>query len=230
MHPSENFESRLSAYALAAGAAGVSLLAGSPPANAEVVFTPAHITFNSGVVYIDLNHDGVNDFALIIYNNFDPGDRRLAASGLRRGGILCYTRSYPPVAAPLGYRIGPFGYFAGRGGPAVNVADTFESYVGGPFANVGLRFFGLRFKINGEVHFGWAGVVAKARGHRGSAPRIEVTLLGYAYETEADKPIIAGDTGSSTKAEISDPISDPGTLGMLALGWSAQNAKRPDQP
>ena len=229
MHPSENFESRLAAYAIAAGAAGVTLLAASPPANAEVVFTSAQITFDSGVVYIDLNHDGVNDFALSIYN-FDRGDRRLAASGLRRGGILCYTVSYPPVAAPLGYRIGPVGYFAGRGGPAVNVADTFESYIGGPFANVGLRFFGLRFKINGKVHFGWAGVVAKARGHRGAAPRIEVTLLGYAYETEADKPIIAGDTGSGAHASTSDPIDGPGTLGVLALGWRDQSAKRPDQP
>jgi hypothetical protein len=229
MHPSENFESRLAAYAMAAGAAGVTLLAASPPANAEVVFTPAQITFNSGVVYIDLNHDGVNDFALSIYN-FDRGDRRLAASGLKRNGVLCYTVSYPPIAAPLGYRIGPGEFFANLGGPAVNVADTFGTSVSGPFANVGLRFFGLAFKINGEVHLGWAGVVAKARGHRGATPRIEVTLLGYAYETEAGKSIIAGDTGSGTNARMSDPIDDPGTLGMLAFGWRGQSAKRPDQP
>jgi hypothetical protein len=229
MHPSENFESRLTAYAMAAGAAGVSLLAASLPANAEVVFTPAQITFNSGRVFIDLNHDGVNDFVLSIYNSF-PGDKRLIASGLRRNGVLGYSgSSYPPLAAKAGYRIKSGPAFWNREAPAVNVADTFGSYVGGPFANVGLRFLGLKFQINGEIHFGWAALNVKARGHLHS-PHIEATLLGYAYETEADKPIIAGDTGSGAHAGMSDPISHPGTLGMLALGWRAQSAKRPDQP
>jgi hypothetical protein len=204
---------------MAATAAGVSVFAASAPANAEVVFTPVHITFNSGVVYIDLNHDGINDFALSIYN-FDRGDRRLAASGLRRNGVLGYIgSSYPPIAAKLGYRIGRGESFWNREAPAVNVADTFGSYIGGPFANAGLRFFGLGFKIDGEVHFGWAAVVAQARGHRGSAPRIEVTLLGYAYETEAGKSILAGDIGTAKDEENSDVGPMAGGLGHLALGW-----------
>jgi len=34
---------------------------------------------------------------------------------------------------------------------------------------------------------------------------------------------------SGTNASMSDPIDDPGSLGMLALGWRAQSAERPDQ-
>jgi|SRR5579872_4219971 len=216
----QDFESRLRAYATAAAAAGVGLLATSVPANAEVVFTPAKVTFNSGVVYIDLNNDGTNDFALSIYN-FLPADRRFAASGLRLNDVLGYIgSSYPPLAAKAGYRIGGQPSFFNREAPAVNVAATFGSYIGGPFANRGLRFFGLRFKINGEVHFGWAAVVAKARAHRHS-PSIEVTLLGYAYETEAHKAILAGDTGSGEKIKLSDPVPEAGTLGRLALGWQS---------
>jgi hypothetical protein len=44
----ENFELRLAAYAKAAGAAGVGLLALAPPASAKVVYTPAHIVFLTG--------------------------------------------------------------------------------------------------------------------------------------------------------------------------------------
>ena len=218
-HPSENFESRLTAYAMAAGAAGVGLLAGSLPANAEVVFTPAHITFNSGTVYIDLNHDGINDFVLSIYNLL-PGDKRLAASGLGRNGVLGYTgSSYPPLAAKAGYRIGPSPFFWNREAPAANAADTFGSGFSGPFANAGLRFLGLRFQINGEAHFGWAALNVKVRPHL-HAPHIEASLLGYAYETEARKSIIAGQT-KTADAKMFDPFPEPGTLGTLALGWRA---------
>jgi hypothetical protein len=231
MHPSENFDSRLAAYATAATAAGVCLLAASLPARAEVVFTPAHTTFNSGTASIDLNHDGINDFVLSIYH-FAPGDKRLAASGLGRGnGVLGAPSGsgYPPFAVRAGYRIGAGGEaFWKREAPAVNVAATFGSYIGGPFANTGLRFMGFKFKVNGETHYGWAALNVRARVNK-HAPEIEASLLGYAYETEAEKAIPAGDTGNGANARLSDHIPEPGTLGALALGWHTPDARRSDQ-
>lgn len=62
----------LAAYVAAASAAGVGLLAGAQPADAEVVYTPANtpILINTPVA-LDLNNDGVVDFQLS--NNYGGG-------------------------------------------------------------------------------------------------------------------------------------------------------------
>ena len=55
-------EKRLLGYAVAASAAGVSMLAlAPPPAEAKIVYTAAHMQI-VGNVYLDLNHDGIKDF------------------------------------------------------------------------------------------------------------------------------------------------------------------------
>ena len=61
---SESTNRQLNKYALAAGAAGVGLLALVPPTEAKIIYTPAHIHIkvNGGLVELDLNHDGINDF------------------------------------------------------------------------------------------------------------------------------------------------------------------------
>jgi hypothetical protein len=227
---SENLELRLAAYAMAAGAAGVGLLSAAPPANAEVVYTPAHIVFDGGTVYLDLNHDGVNDFALSIYN-FDSEVKRLGARGLTaQNGVLCSGSSgYPPLALTKGYRIGRnevFGTFDRRGAPAVDVvASKFGTYVGGPFANAGERFLGLKFIINGQAHYGWALLKAEA-GVFEHRPKIKATLLGYAYDTVAGQAIGAGQ--GAADGEESETIPEARSLGMLALGWPAWRRKEQD--
>ena len=206
---------------MAAGAAAVGLLAAAPAA-AEVVYTPAHIVFTSGTIYLDLNHDSINDVALSIYN-FDSEVRRLGARGLAQNGVLCSGSSgYPPLALAKGYRIGAdgrYGTFDRRGAPAVDVvASKFGTYVGGPFANTRDRFLGLKFKINGEIHYGWALLEAEA-GVFEHKPKIKATLLGYAYETVAGKPIAAGEGAANGKTSAAIPKAS--TLGVLALGWPA---------
>jgi len=56
---------RLNMYALAAGAAGVSVMAMAAPSEAEIVYTPANVTItdqSGDLYYLDLNGDGINDF------------------------------------------------------------------------------------------------------------------------------------------------------------------------
>ena len=74
---------QLKMYALAASAAGVGMLALSPPAEAKIVYTPAnvHIRYPM-IVPLDVNHDGVNDFAFS--NTVFSGDAFI--SDLRVGG------------------------------------------------------------------------------------------------------------------------------------------------
>jgi hypothetical protein len=219
---SESFESRLAAYASAAAAAGVGLLAVSTPANAEVVFTPAHTTFINGQVYIDVNHDGINDVLLSIYQ-FATQDRRLAVSALTPdNGVLGYIdgSSYPLRPLNRGYRIGAGDPFFQRPGLAANVATTGGTVISGPWPNVGTKFVGLKFQISGETHYGWVAVNVKAKvgGHAG---HIQATVLGYAYETDANKPIYAGNIGGAEDASAPDAPSDSGTLHRLARGARA---------
>jgi len=56
----------LSLYALAAGAAGVSALALSQPAQAQIVYTPDHQVLEAGsTVSLDFNHDGTADVTIV---------------------------------------------------------------------------------------------------------------------------------------------------------------------
>jgi hypothetical protein len=90
----------------------------------------------------------------------------------------------------------------------------------GYWFNVRDGYIGLSFKIDGQIHYGWArfNVLTKSQGFR-----ILAILTGYAYETQPDTPIIAGDTGSAADEEgQSGPMSGfpqpAATLAALSLG------------
>jgi hypothetical protein len=80
----KELERSLSAYACAAAAAGVSLLAMTKSAEAKIVYTPADvkIAINGGLLPLDLNHDGITDFVFSnsfhsIYSFSSPSFARL---------------------------------------------------------------------------------------------------------------------------------------------------------
>jgi hypothetical protein len=87
------------------------------------------------------------------------------------------------------------------------------------------RYLGLKFKIKGRIHFGWARLSVVGR------QRITATLTGYTYETIPGKAIKAGQTKGTADdptnsdlgpdASLNSFISDtqqPATLGALAMG------------
>lgn len=215
----------LSRYALAAGAAaGVALLACSQPTQAQIVYTPAHSELDhDGVIRIDLNHDGhadllVREIPRVIENY---GGNVLQAVPQSGGGV---TRglSHGGAAAMLpGSIIGP------RDpcdlGPAV-MFDVYGIYYYGSWGTPGVaNYLGIRFQINGETHYGWARLYVRF----GSFSYIDALLTGYAYETQPNKPIHAGDMGNgeSDLAPTGVPPSlgtiPSATLGALALGAKA---------
>ena len=71
------------------------------------------------------------------------------------------------------------------------------------------RYLGLKFKINGKFHFGWARLTVSTANKR-----ISATLTGYAYETIPNKPLITGKTKGPDVVEGVEPAS----LGRLAQG------------
>jgi hypothetical protein len=103
-------------------------------------------------------------------------------------------------------------------------SNTAQHWIG-PWVNGGKgvfnRYLGLKFKIDGEFHFGWARLNVTTTAHSGFV----ATLTGYAYETIPGKAIVAGQTTGSAETSNLNPIYpimpvrevDP-SLGSLALG------------
>lgn len=208
----------LAAYMLAAGAAGVSLLA-AQSAEAEIVYTPAHTTIGPRTSFLlDLNNDGVNDFLL---SNWQYG--QASHLGVNQeapaNGVLGHG-----AALPAGVRIGPKGAFVGYGTMAFQDSVSGVSFSDGPWKDAQNRYLGLKFSVNGETHYGWARLTVTAKGG------IVATLTGYAYETIPNKPILAGKTSGPEAASTVEPpaMSAPATLGMLARGADARAIWRRD--
>ena len=221
---SGSVQGKLSLYAMAAGAAGVQILALTPPSEAEIVYTAAHVVIgrNQGVV-LDINHDGISDFT--IHNRFRVPrsySMRLkiapdhnaavmrsssAAAELAKGSVIGLGKGFWPLPQAMAARWG------GYGG---------DDYSYGKWFNVKDGYLGLNLNIEGKVYYGWARL--NVRSNRGF--RLVATLTGYAYETEAGKPIIAGDTGGAADSEgMAEPMTLPqaqgqtvAALGALALG------------
>src|SRR5579864_169375 len=89
---SENLDKNLTAYAIAAGAAGVGLLALAQPADAKIVYTPAHKNIGAQT-FIDLNHDGINDFKLILHHSSQCVGR-CTTTGIHHGTAFGSTNGF----------------------------------------------------------------------------------------------------------------------------------------
>ncbi len=231
---SEPIHQQLNLYALAAGAAGASLLAVSQPLEAEVVFTPTYARLTNGQIAIDLNHDGIVDFTLT-----DKGSgsaccfytRTLSVDGAFVGssqnGVIGVAGFANAIKA--GQAIGPRQLFLFAPmimATAFNDSNSFF-FVHGAFANTTDRFLGFKFQFNGEQHYGWARFSSVKAGFNGVTTVVVAVLTGYAYETEANKAIIAGAIkAGAVKSESANlsapsealPASAAASLGMLALG------------
>jgi len=248
----QSFLDQLGLYAVAATAASVGVLALTEPADASVVFTPAHTKISAGTISLDLNNDGIADFNLtraVFYGGrafssstviapLNPANRIEGNGQIRFSGQL----EVSAFALPAGSVIGPAqqqflpagqkfmrGYFYDIGTIQLNRSSA------GAWANKnGLsdRYLGLVFTINGQTHFGWARLSVPARTHMFD---VGTTLTGYAYETVPGKPITTG--SSQDTAELSNrplplkpalaPVrADAQVLGALALGYGGMSIWR----
>lgn len=209
----------LTAYALAAGTAGVTLLALSPTAEAQIVYTPAHETIDHNhEILIDLNHDGVTDFAIReIENRFGTGNSLLAVPSRHGGGVESQLAVGWAGDLPRGRKIGPSARFAAATALMANYS-SFGDYGSGSwlYALGSARYLGIRFQIDGQTHYGWARLNVKA-----NRPEKDIggLLTGYAYQTQPSTPILAGDQGNGNASTESRS-----TLGELSAGSQARRA------
>jgi hypothetical protein len=225
---SESINHHLNMYALAASAAGVGALVLARPAEAKIVYTPAHhVISHHGRYLLDLNHDGIADFILReqSYCNTDSCQSQLLAGPARKGNGV--ERSHVRSTGSWGWayevtrgsQIGPARHFSAKL-MAVALSGNTWDYLG-PWGGVKNGYLGLTFRIHGQVHYGWARLSTFVKG---GLP-IVATLHGYAYETVPNKPIIAGKTKEPDDISVEDPDAaltmptpEPARLGALAMG------------
>jgi len=220
---SRTTEHRLLSYAIAAGAAGVAFLAATSPAEAQIVYTPTNLTLTHGSLGLDLDNDGSNDFTFVdrFRSTASWRGRWLDLKAKPGNGIvkdISKNSAFDAAVLNQGSIVGPAQPF-GRGTRillSTNSGTTWSggriSWSGGDWKDVKDRFLGLRFELNGETHFGWARITVQ-NVHQKS---ITLTVLGYAYEATANKPIQAGRTKESGDTAMNPPAA--GTLAALALG------------
>jgi hypothetical protein len=232
---------RVNLYCLAAGAAGVGALALAQPCEAEIVFTPANQMIVNGQTYgLDLNHDGIVDFELIVSGDhantstlFDDMLVNPAAGNAVQGGII-YGQLFAG-ALLAGNKIPGGAFYKGNG---LFMASVFEDPGGssgrGHWINVTNHYLGLKFQINGQTHYGWARLSVKAT--LGPQININAALTGYAYETVPNQSIRAGQTSGladrGTTGAESASASGPAlqSLSALALGAPGLSIWRREEP
>jgi hypothetical protein len=234
---SESVHQQLNSYALAAGAAGVSLLALAQPSEAKIVYRPTLVSippntsytvdFGLGPVPI-LTIRNVRVFtAHTTYNRCFDG---LSVKG-DVAGLSITTRGHTSrlaYALSSGATIGPQQKF--QQASSVIMAELANNryihfHSRGRWLNVTNRYLGIRFQVSGQFHYAWARL--NVRSSFPSFPfaycQIFATLTGYAYETVPNTPIIAGKTHSAdakqpAPASLKTNTPEAATLGVLAIG------------
>ena len=224
-------------YVLAAGA---TLAGAAGAAQAKVVFTPNSTTFKAGfgrpnTMQIDMNNDGTVDFTLSFQSSYTvvscsssarQGDGRrppdicpehwafLAVQGNQPSDGALSAQNGLPAALGNTAKIGSSANFAAKG-----LLGGEYSYFGRPsgnFTDTINRYAGVRFLINGEIHYGWIGFR--------SVSFATAQFVGWAYETEPNKPILTGFAAVLPSAELRSPEvrpAEPTSLELLAAGHVA---------
>jgi len=219
---------RLEMYAIAAGAAGIGVLALAQPAEAEIIYTKTHqVIGERGVYNLDLNGTGTTEFTISneVRRPTSAYIQSLLVLPAAGNSVAVGTRGFSAAAMVKGQRIGGARKFGGNALMAVHCSGftscgngTGGTFTSGPWVNVTNRYLGLRFKISGKTHYGWARLSVQVSQ---SPFAVTATLTGYAYESTNNTSIIAGKTTGPDVITIEAP-----SLGNLAAGASRIPVRR----
>jgi hypothetical protein len=225
-------DKRLRAYALVATASGVGFLAMAQPANAKVVHTPADISISNGDLFLDLNCGQKVNFWLAdkLEVSFYGSVREFEINGSANASVI--PSNGFAAALPAGAVIGPSRSFQNVHRGELILAEVFQTgYGSGTTGNWAHKraYLGLKFNIQGQVHYGWAEMRVVASMDQYSNFHIDANLSGYAYENNPNQSIRAGQThGTDEGSALPDGFGpEAGTLGALARG-SAKQGHCPD--
>jgi hypothetical protein len=173
----------------------------SLPVMADIVYNQVNVQISgNGIIKIDLNHDGQVDMSIVAS----------ATWCFRFYGPIDIGSVYVVPSSGAGAQSANGSYIVAlSAGTAVNATKTFYSpeglmvsydlcpvgpppWINGAWRNVTNHYLGIKFHINGQVHYGWARLNVTIGGF---GP--VVTLTGYAYETIVGHGITAGQTSGT---------------------------------
>jgi hypothetical protein len=209
-------------------------------ADAKIVYTPTHRVIGLGQHYnLDISQPKVTDFKLSndawCTSSQEYCAQQVSITGAPGNGGVGYVAGSGweiESALKMGERIGNGCHFQSGG---ILLQGGWSGTDFGQWYEAGFRYIGLKFKIKGKTHYGWARLSVT-----GKYENITATLTGYAYETIPNKSIIAAKTkgpdddgeNDNPDASITNPAPDipqPTTLGGLALGAPGLSIWRKDQ-
>ena len=230
----------LLAYAAAAGAAGVAMLACAKPAQAEVVYTKVavRLPIAQGLVQFDINGDGQPDFGLSAFGEthtcttyakrsrpelgcpFHDGVAIVPAQPGNEVWSVDSNGNQCAADVPRGARIGSKRDFQG-GKDLLGVhTGTSEGTYYCPWAvnRTPNPFLGVKFTdTTGALHYGWIRVTIRG---------INIAFVNdMAYETTPNQPIYAGEVNGPSHANLNQRENlDTQPREMASLGRLAQGA------
>ena len=165
-----------------------------------IVYVQPSLPINYGTFPIsynlDLNNDGITDFLM----SCDIGGVYLTPQG---NNLIAVDGSFLVGALNQGDEIGsslnPVYHWTG-GSPALGGQAVFDGqyFYSGNFSAKD-AFIGLEFQAGGNNYFGWMEVTNYFNIAAGQ-------VLGWAYETVSNTPILAGQ------------VPEPSTVGLIVLG------------
>jgi hypothetical protein len=231
----EQLHHRLNSYALAAGAAGVAILACSVPVDAAPVCTKLHIDLVGTDTYaLNPAHQRVPPFNVVeTYNNVSS----LPGAFWNRGFFIPnWAGAMPllgaknlPADVRFGASIGPGGNFAK--GPSYGMLFTYGPPGHGTLhhhkgnLHFGqLNYIGFKFGVAGQSHYGWVRLKVTFKPRTDGKMGI-MHLDAYGYETTQDTAIHAGQCSEPEQARGPDtqPVHSAGRKLVIA-----GKAKGPD--
>jgi hypothetical protein len=234
----QRLDRKLLSYSVAAGAAGVALLALAPPSRAQIVYTPTNQEMTpGGSLTLDVNNDGVPDFIIQSSLSFGCGGPRCVFQQLAvwpkvagNAVVETYGANYYVLGLQMLSKVGPGKRFDNTFAKIDRCKATLTSRYLYAFAG-GNFYLGLEFSINGQIHYGWARIRSTVEWNCNA----HTVLTGYAYETIPGEPIRAGEMMNHTTPSATDQRR--ATLGALALGsvgvetwrWDETREETPNQ-
>ncbi len=193
----------------------IALSAIAADASSQIIYTDIRDTtlINNGDFFdIDLNNDGINDIEISLnkFSSFGSYSSyyyqfktySVEADGLNSANVNAVFNSnytiYEAAAlsrsSSINSSLNTWNNYAYVGGSFSSVYSgpsysSSSSAVFGQFAGNGDKYLGVRFNIGTSVHYGWVRL--------DMATNFDITIKDFAFDTTANAPILAGDTGIS---------------------------------
>jgi len=185
---------------LSYSAMAAAFVACSSDANADIVYvdiTDASLVLGDFAT-LDLDGDGVVDFGFILDSDTPDwtfvqafGYLSALSYGNPNNQIAGYSGAFLPYASAIdsGAEIGAGLDFLTSTYNLAFIASLYSGVTYGQFGDGTDKFMGIQFDISGTLHYGWIRVNA-------TVDPVTLTIKDWAYDDEADVPIIAGATAT----------------------------------